>query len=164
MHSLQISPTMSAGGVVYYLAYFYNKTYTKLNSVIFLVRFYYFCVCRSNNRQLSDVHNIVINFPHKNLIEFGQIRHDKTTFHLISQNLQLTNFLHFTSFFVDPSLELFSDHLLLSMVWMTMIRFGYTVWSGDLYICQGYSMYTWEGKLFLSPFTVVQTKVVPPSH
>ena len=38
---------------------------------------------------------------------------------------------------------------------------GTQFWSGDLYICLDYSMYTWELWLFPSPFTLVHTKVAP---
>ena len=48
---------------------------------------------------------------------------------------------------------------------MTSQEFNLKCKQVQLYICLGYSMYTWERRLFPSPFTIVHTKVAPlPSH
>ena len=39
---------------------------------------------------------------------------------------------------------------------------GTQIWSGDLYICSYYSMYTEREMTFPSPFTFLHTKVAPP--
>ena len=55
---------------------------------------------------------------------------------------------------------------LIFFVWLIHPQYylGMQFWSGDLYICLGYSMYTWEGQLFPFPFPFVHTKVTPPPH